>query len=332
VSLCIQDAGKGDIDKPKMSALSGVAAVLFALPFLVGCVNHYLLHSRTLPPGAQSRSELVVEGDLRIHLEWVQPAAAGPLPAVIVHPEAGHTAKEMRGVLHDLAERGYLAVAADYRRGRGPRWRESLFPWRNQGDPHRVIDLVRARPDVDRRRIGLLGFSQGGVLSLLIAAYDGGTAAVVAYYPVTDFESWLQAAESGLGRRLVFRLIRTGFRQASGARSDAEFLQTLRRASPLHQVDSIKAPVLLIHGDRDNSAGVEESRRLARRLSELGRPVQLLVISGAGHVFNFRNPQQARLAWDATLAFLDNNLRSKGRSGTADRPRGKTERVRAPRR
>jgi dipeptidyl aminopeptidase/acylaminoacyl peptidase len=245
----------------------------------------------------------------------VRPAAAGPLPAVIVHPEAGHTAKEMRGVLHSLAERGYLAVAADYRRGRGPRWRESLFPWRNPADPHRVIDLVRAHHDVDRRRIGLLGFSQGGVLSLLIAAYDGGAAAVVAYYPVTDFESWLQAAESGLGRRLVFRLIRMGFRRASGARSDAEFLKVLRRASPLRQVDSIKAPVLLIHGDRDNSASVEESRRLARRLSELRRPVKLLVISGAGHVFNFRNPQQARLAWNATLAFLESNLRSKGRSG-----------------
>ena len=177
-----------------------------------------------------------------MRLEWVRPAGPGPLPAVIVHPEAGHQAAEMRGVLHDLAKAGYLAAAADYQRRTGTRWRESLFPWRDPADPRRIINRVRARPDVDPRRIGLLGFSQGGVFSLLIAAYDGGAAAVVAYYPVTDFESWLEAPGAGLGRQLVFRLIRVGFRRASGARSDAELQALLRRASPLHQVGSIKTP------------------------------------------------------------------------------------------
>lgn len=248
-----------------------------------------------------------------MRLEWVRPVGPGPLPVVIVHPEAGQQAVQMQGVLHDLAKAGYLAVAADYERRTGAGWRESLFPWRDPADPRRVIDRVRAHSEVDPRRIGLLGFSQGGVFSLLIAAYDGGAAAVVAYYPVTDFENWLEAGSEGLGRRLVFRLIRVGFRRASGARSDAELQALLRRASPLRQVESIKTPVLLVHGDRDSSASVEESRRLARQLASLGRRVELLVIPGAGHVFNFRNRRQAALAWDATLAFLDQHLRPKGR-------------------
>jgi dienelactone hydrolase len=304
--------------------LSASAALLPAL-LLAGCADHYVLHSRWPPAGAQSWNEVAVDGDLQMRLEWVRPADPGPLPAVIVHPEAGHKAADMRGVLHDLAKAGYLAAAADYQRNTGTRWRESLFPWRDPADPRRVIDRVRAHPDVDPRRIGLLGFSQGGVLSLLIAAYDGGAAAVVAYYPVTDFESWLEAAGAGLGRRLIFRLIRVGFRRASGARSDAELQALLRRASPLRQVESIKTPVLLVHGDRDNSASVEESRRLAQRLAELGRPVELLVIPGAGHVFNFRDRRQAVLAWDATVAFLDRHLRPKGRSlglKRAQRPTG----------
>ncbi len=221
--------------------LSASAALLPAL-LLAGCADHYLLHPRQPPAGAQSWNEVAVDGDLQMRLEWVRPADPGPLPAVIVHPEAGHKATDMRGVLHDLAKAGYLAVAADYQRRTGTRWRESLFPWRDPADPRRVIDRVRAHPDVDPRHIGLLGFSQGGVLSLLIAAYDGGADAVVAYYPVTDFESWLEAAGTGLGRRLVFRLIRAGFRRASGARSDAELQALLRRASPLRQVESIKSP------------------------------------------------------------------------------------------
>jgi dienelactone hydrolase len=288
--------------------LRACAALLPAL-LLAGCMDHYLLHPRFPPAGARSWSEVAVDGDLQVRMEWVRPAGHGPLPAVIVHPEAGHHATEMRGVLYDLATAGYLAVAADYRRRAGGRWRDSLIPWRDPADPLRVIDRVRADPDVDPRRIGLLGFSQGGVFSLLIACYARGAAAVVAYYPVTDFESWMEAPGAGLGRRIVFRFIRAGFRRASGARSDAELQAMLRRASPLRQAQSLEAPVLLVHGGRDRSASVEESRRLAQRLTEMGRPVELLLIPGAGHVFNFRDRDQARVAWDATVAFLDRHLR-----------------------
>jgi dienelactone hydrolase len=305
-------------------SLLNLSASVALLPVLLlaGCVDHYLVHPRRPPAGAQSWNEVAVDGDLLMRLEWVRPAGRGPLPAVIVHPEAGHKAADMRGVLHELARAGYLAVAADYQRRTGTRWRESLFPWRDPADPRRVIDRVRAHPDVDPRRVGLLGFSQGGVLSLLIAAYDGGAAAVVAYYPVTDFESWLEAPGAGPGRRLVFRLIHAGFRRASGARSEAELQALLRRASPLRQAESIKIPVLLVHGDRDSSASVEESRRLAQRLADLRRPVELLVIPGAGHVFNFRDRRQAGLAWGATLAFLDRHLRSEERSFLPSRPSG----------
>jgi dipeptidyl aminopeptidase/acylaminoacyl peptidase len=64
-----------------------------------------------------------------------------------------------------------------------------------------------------------------------------------------------------------------------------------------------------VHGDLDHSARVKESRRLAQRLTQMGRPVELLVIPGAGHFFNFRDRDKARVAWDATLAFLDRHLR-----------------------
>ena len=224
----------------------------------------------------------------------------------------------------NLAAAGYLAVAADYQRRKGNRWRQSLFPWQDPDDPKRVIDRVRAHPDVNRERIGLLGFSQGGVFSLLIAAYSGRAAAVVAYYPVTDFERWLKAPDAELGRRLVFGIIRIGFRRASGAKSDKELQALLRRASPFWQATSIRAPVLLVHGDRDGSADIDESRRLARRLAELNRPVELLVVRDGGHVFNFRDRTQAEPAWAATLRFLDRHLmpekfslfRSSGRSGS----------------
>jgi len=107
----------------------------------------------------------------------------------------------------------------------------------------------------------------------------------------------------------VFRLIRHHFLRQSGAASEEEFRALLARASPLRHAERIRAPTLLIHGDRDRSAGVDESRRLAARLEELGTKVELLVVPDAGHVFNFRDREKAELAWEATVRWLDRHVK-----------------------
>ena len=96
-----------------------------------------------------------------MRLEWVRPATRGPLPVVIVHPEAGYRAADMRGVLNNLAAAGYFAVAADYQRRKGNRWRQSLFPWQDPDDPKQVIERVRAHPGVDRRAYRPAGLFAG---------------------------------------------------------------------------------------------------------------------------------------------------------------------------
>jgi dipeptidyl aminopeptidase/acylaminoacyl peptidase len=78
----------------------------------------------------------------------------------------------------------------------------------------------------------------------------------------------------------------------------------------MRQAEAILVPVLLIHGERDTSAPVAESERLAARLREVGREVELVVVPDAGHVFNFRDRDKARTAWEATLRWLDSHLKS----------------------
>jgi dipeptidyl aminopeptidase/acylaminoacyl peptidase len=284
------------------------ALLLALLPLLAGCVDHYLGYSRRPPPGVQAAGESMTRGDLLVRLEWARPPAGERRPAVVVHPEAGHLAREMRGALFDLAARGWVAVAADYRRAGRSGYRSTLFNWRDRRDPLAVWERVASDPGVDPARIALLGFSQGGVYSLAIAAETGRAAAVVAYYPVTDFARWLEEPGRSPGARWVFRRIRGHFYRQSGARSEAEFATLLERASPLRHAERIRAPVLLVHGTRDRSAGIVESRRLADRLRELGRPVELLEVEGAGHVFNFRDREKAAAAWSATVAFLERHL------------------------
>jgi dipeptidyl aminopeptidase/acylaminoacyl peptidase len=267
-----------------------------------------LIYPREVPPQVQTWTEDIDKGPLRLHLVWAKPVGAGPFPTVLVHPDGGATASDMRWVTWDLASRGYLAVAADYRRRRDDVYRRTLFPWCAETDITTALEVLRARPWVDPQRLAALGFSQGGIFSLLIAAQTPDVKAVVAYYPVTDFPQWLASGRANLLERLVFHMIREYFRRDAEA-CEGETLQTvLQKTSPLYQAERIQAPVLLIHGDQDGTAPVQESRRLAARLTALGRDVALVVVAGGHHVFNFKHPAQAQYAWQATLQWLARHL------------------------
>jgi dipeptidyl aminopeptidase/acylaminoacyl peptidase len=293
-------------------------AILRAVPFVVllwlsACQppNHYLIHPDRVPDEVFAWTEDTQHGQLQIHLEWAKPLGNGPFATVLVHPEGGKTANDMKGVIWDVAQQGYLAVAADYRRLIDDRYRRSIFAWRDDSDVTAALNIISRSVFVDPQRIATLGFSQGGVYSLMIAAHaPRRIKAVVAYYPVTDFEYWLYKDRSNPIERLVFRVMRGHFRRQSGAESEEEFRDILKRASPLPNAELIRAPVLLIHGDSDKAASAEESQRLAERLAVLNREVKLIVVPGAVHIFNFRQQDKAVLAWEATLAWLDRNLRT----------------------
>jgi hypothetical protein len=72
-----------------------------------------------------------------------------------------------------------------------------------------------------------------------------------------------------------------------------------RKASPRNFGTLVRFCRLL-----DGAATVEESRRLA----VLGRDVELVVIAGGRHVFNFKQPTQAQEAWQVTLQWLARHL------------------------
>lgn len=290
--------------------LLAAAAIL-----LTGCLNHYLIHPKKVPPETVAWKEEVVQGTMKMRIRGVRPVGEGPFPGVLVHPEANHEAREMRGILRSLALEGYLAMAVDYQRVAERRFGDSLFPWREPADVRAAFDHLAAHPAVDKDRLGALGFSQGGVFSLLIAAHlgsegPGSVKAVVAYYPVTDFERWLDDPRRTGPEKWAFRFVRRFFYRASGAETEEELSTFLARASPYPQAEKIHAPVLLVHGTEDTSADVRESRLMAERLEELGTPVELVELEGAGHVFNFEDADLAARAWRPTLDWLDRYLKT----------------------
>src|SRR5262249_61330300 len=109
---------------------------------------------------------------LEQHLAGAGPAGAGPFPTILVFPEEEPTGYDMHGLIWDLAARGYVAIAADYERRIEGKYRRSMFAWQTSGDLTLILDTMRASPQVDQNRIGALGFSEGAVVSLLMAGYD----------------------------------------------------------------------------------------------------------------------------------------------------------------
>jgi dipeptidyl aminopeptidase/acylaminoacyl peptidase len=293
-------------------------ALAIGMLLLVGCAaaQHFLIHPREPAPEVVVWTADFARDELQVHLEGARPSGPGPFPTVLVHPEEEETVTAMRGVIWDLASRGYVAIAADYRRLIDGKYRRNMFAWRSTGDITLIIDATRAYPEVDQSRIGALGFSEGAVVSLLMAAHDPDRIkAVVAYYPITDFPHWYAGERSGFSPRLIFALGRWQMRVESGAETEDEFQTMLRLASPLYMAEYIRAPVLLVHGAQDTLLPLEESERMAESLKASGDTVELLVVPDGGRLFNFHEPEKATHAWQATVAWLDRYLHPTPRAG-----------------
>jgi dienelactone hydrolase len=290
----------------------------FGLLLLVGCAqtNHLLIHPSSAAPEVIVWSADFEQGELKLHVEGARPRGVGPFPTVIVLPEEEAKASDMHGMIWDLAARGYVAIAGDYQRRIAGKFRPSMFAWKSTEDLTLILDAASKYPEVDKKRIGLLGFSEGAVVNLLIAEHDPDRIkAVVAYYPITDFPYWYAGKRSGLFDRILFALAKWQLRVESLAANDEDLQTMMHLASPLNASEAISAPVLFVVGEKDALLPVEESERMAKRLKAAGVTSEVLVVPDGKRFFNFRQPEQATQAWQATVAWLDRYLHPRPPTG-----------------
>jgi acetyl esterase/lipase len=144
----------------------------------------------------------------------------------------------------------------------------------------RHIKLHAAEYGADPARIGVWGASAGGHLSLVagLMADDGDPAAtnplerssnrvkaVVAYFPPTDLDALL------------------GSRAKSGP---IDFDDSLRASiSPIHFVDALDPPTLIISGGADRGVPISQSETMHAALDKAGVENELKIFPGADHDF-----------------------------------------------
>ncbi len=180
----------------------------------------------------------------------IKPAAATPgRRAVVINLHGTGGNKEgQRTLLQQLARAGFIGVAIDGRyhgaRAQGGKaaksteyvaavgrafrepGREYPFFFDTAWDVMRLVDYLETRSDVDARRIGLWGFSKGGIETYLTAAADPRIAAAVSCIGVQSFR-WAVENNSWQSRIGTVQAAFDAAARASGvAQPDAAFLRT----------------------------------------------------------------------------------------------------------
>ena len=59
-----------------------------------------------------------------------------------------------------------------------------------------------------------------------------------------------------------------------------------RTVSPLFTVDRLKVPLLIAHGDADQTVPFKQSKLYVDALQKAGKPVEFMPIKGEGHGFS----------------------------------------------
>jgi dienelactone hydrolase len=157
-------------------------------------------------------SEKKADGTVeRVPVLMVSPAASkGKLPVMIVLHGTGGNKEGVQSWLEDFAKQGIIGVAIDARyhgeRSGGAKgsaayveaitkaWRtpagkpiEHPFYYDTVWDLWRLLDVLEARPDVDAKRIGMLGISMGGIETWLAASVDDRVAVAAPLIGVQSF-------------------------------------------------------------------------------------------------------------------------------------------------
>jgi len=174
-------------------------------------------------------------------------------------------------------------------------------------DVRRAVRFVRLHAkqyDLDPDRLGVMGQSAGGHLSLVLGTTaDAGNpkakdetlrasdrvAAVVAYFPPTDVRPWVDPSSKY-------------YQNYPALRFDAAKAGDY---SPRLHVTADDPPTLLVTGDKDTLVPMEHSEKIRVQFQEKHVPCDLMIIPGAGHGFQGDDAKQAS---DATVAWFKKYL------------------------
>jgi dipeptidyl aminopeptidase/acylaminoacyl peptidase len=132
---------------------------------------------------------------------------------------------------------------------------------------------LRQQPEVDGARLAVYGGSYGGYMVLAaLTEYPDLWAAGVDIVGIANFVTFLE--HTGAYRRSVREA------EYGSLEHDRALLESI---SPIHKIDRIRAPLIIIHGKNDPRVPLAEAQQVVDALRARGVPVEFLVYADEGH-------------------------------------------------
>ncbi len=234
---------------------------------------------------------------------WMIPAATAAAPTVAVLHGWGGNAEMMLPLAAPLHRAGYAVLLLDARsHGRSEADTFASLP-RFAEDLEAALDWLPGQPEADGRRLAVLGHSVGAGAALLVASRRDDLAAAVSVaafaHPAAMMRRWLRALHIPylpLGWYILRYVERT-----IGYRFDA--------IAPIRSIARARCPVLLVHGDADDTVPLAEARAILAARGDTA--AELLVVPGSHDSYGEVEEQMPRL-----LEFLAAHLHP-GEAGPA---------------
>lgn len=272
-----------------------------------------ITHENALVSPIGAAQSLSWTNDGRTLQGWLLSPAGTPVSGkapmvVIVHggPSAAYQPTfpggGLRGGTRRLLEHGYYVFLPNPRGsyGQGEAFTRANVRDFGGGDLSDIltgIDAVEKIAPVDDARLGMLGHSYGGFMTMWTVTHSHRFAAAVAGAGIANWISYY--GENGIDAWMI------PFFGASAYDDPAIY----RKLSPLETIKAATTPTLIYVGERDVECPAPQSFEFWRGLKAVGVKTKLIVFDGEGH--GIRKPEHLRQLNAAELDWFDTYLKSK---------------------
>ncbi len=199
-----------------------------------------------------------------------------------------------------FAANGYVVVAANPRgsSGRGEDFSKAIWAdWGNldYDDVNAAVDAVIELGYADPERLGVGGWSYGGILTNYVITKTTRFAAAVTGASETDYRAAYGNDHYQLEWELELGL-------------PWENPDLYERLSPIARVHRVTTPTLVLCGEKDWNVPLSQSENLYQSLRRLGVPTELVIYPGESH--GIRRPSFVKDRYERYLDWFARHLRS----------------------
>jgi len=238
---------------------------------------------------AESKIFYLSSEGLKLRVFYCRPKKKGYYPLVIVNHGGGGMGIIYEIFCMNLAVSGIASAVMTYR-GFYPSEGLQEYGKGEIKDIENLIKFLTTELSIDHTSIGFLGLSRGGHHALLAATK----------VKVKAIAIWSSPTEPSK----LYPIHRIMFNDIIGG-SPEEMLNEYDIRSPVKMASQIKAPILVIHGERDSVVPISQAYLLINTLKHYNKEISFHVMKDEEHNFSIKSLLKA---WDITINFFHAEL------------------------